>query len=167
MADDGIDPRAFRDVAGQFATGVTVVTAVYGRNVRGMTANAFTSVSLSPPLVLVCIDHNASMHPWFEAASAFAVNILSEDQQEISRYFAKHSDHGDPMGGIPHRPGDLGSPIIEGALAWMECEVEQRYDGGDHTIVVGRVRAMDTPSPDGAPLLFFRGQYRALGEPLQ
>lgn len=167
MSDTSIDSREFRNTVGLFATGVTVVTARVSQQRRGMTANSFTSVSLHPPLLLVCVDHGASMHPVLEVAEAFAINILAADQQPISDAFARHGENTAVMNGVPFRDGPLGSPLLEGALAWAECRVEARYAAGDHTIVVGRVESIAVERPGGAPLLFFSGRYRALGSAIE
>ena len=162
MAETAIDTRAFRDISGHFATGVTVVTMRDGDEPHGLTANAFTSVSLDPPLVLFCIDRDASLHDQMERAGAFAVNILSSAQRELADFFASHGrgDGGDSMGGFPHRPGATGSPLLAGTLCWLDCRVWNRYDGGDHTIVVGEVVEMELTQAEGSPLLFFGGAYR-------
>lgn len=166
MAEPTIEPRTFRDTMGRFATGVTVVTVAHGDRLRGMTANSFTSLSLDPPLLLVCVDHRASMHELFEEADAFAVNVLAADQQELSAFFATRGEKTEPMGGQPFHTGPLGSPILEDVMAWMDCRIESRYQGGDHTIVVGRIEEMKVERPDSGPLLFFSGRYHALGEAL-
>ena len=161
-----IDSREFRNWGGYFATGVTVLTVHVGGTVRGMTANAFCSLSLHPPLVLVCIQEGVSMHPFFEVAESFAVNILAADQKPLAELFAQHGEHAAPMGGTPYRLGSLGVPLLEGALGWVECRVEERYAGGDHMIVLGRVEAMANERPDADPLLFYSGKYRTIGETL-
>lgn len=166
MAEPAIDVRTFRDTMGRFATGVTVVTAAHGDQLRGMTANSFTSLSLHPPLVLVCVDHRASMHELLDEAEAFAVNILAADQRELSQFYASPGEKTGPMGGQPFRPGPLGSPILDGVMAWIDCRIETRYEGGDHTIIVGRIEEMQLERPDAAPLLFFAGRYHELGESL-
>lgn len=163
MSDVSIDSREFRSTMGLFATGVTVVTARVGQQVRGMTANSFTSVSLHPPLLLICVDRSASMHPLLEVADAFVVNILAADQRPVSDAFARRGDHDDAMGGMPYRAGALGAPILDGVLAWAECRVEARHAAGDHTIIVGRVEGLSVERPGVDPLLFFSGGYRALG----
>jgi flavin reductase (DIM6/NTAB) family NADH-FMN oxidoreductase RutF len=166
MTDGDVDSREFRDLMGRFATGVTVLTLRSHGAVRGMTANAVSSLSLHPPLLLVCIDQNASSHPLFETADAFAVNILAEDQREASDFFASSGEKPEPLGDFPHHDGPLGSPILDEAVAWVECEVSERHAGGDHTIVIGRVAQMEIARPEAAPLLFFGGKYHRLGEPL-
>ena len=109
MQDQLIDSREFRNVMGRFATGVTVVTVRVGDQRRGMTANAVTSLSLHPPMLLVCVDRNATMHPLFEVADTFAVNILAADQKSMSDFFARHSDASAVLGGFPYRDGAFGA----------------------------------------------------------
>jgi flavin reductase len=153
--------RAF----GAFATGVTVVT-VGGPIPHGMTANSFTSVSLDPPLVLICVDRHAIMHSRLDAG-CFGVSVLAAHQELVARHFA---DLGRPLGaaqfdGIDCDPGGLtGAPLIVGALAWFECERWRTYDGGDHTIFIGRVLSVDWAADRtaGDSLLFVQGQFRRL-----
>ncbi len=159
-----VDSRSFRTVMGQFATGVTVITLNAGGRLRGMTANSFTSVSLDPPLLLVCVDRHASLHDLIDEAGGFAVNILAEDQIEVSRIFAARGEHNTPMAGVPHRLSGRGAPILDGVIAWVDCRVEHTYPGGDHTIVVGRVESMGMERPEAPPLVFAAGQYRLLGD---
>lgn len=154
------DAREFRNALGHFATGVTVVTLWRDGALHGMTANAFTSVSLDPPLVLVCVGKKGSTHDLIQSTGRFAVNILSEEQEHLSRYFAGDRD---PAVEIALKDeANANSPILEGAIAWLDCELWQSYDGGDHTIFVGRVNALKAVG--GRPLLFFRGQYAQLPE---
>ena len=151
----------FRRTLGCFATGVTVITAVDGEgNPRGLTANAFSSLSLDPTLILVCVDHRSDTFPVIGQASAFAVNILGEDQRELSQRFAGKG--ADKFSGVPYRPGDTGAPIIDGALAVLECLVESAHEAGDHTIFIGNVQHVQHGG--GKPLLFFRGNYASLPE---
>lgn len=164
VPEDALDSRRFRDVMGRFATGVTVVTVAHEGITRGMTANAFSSVSADPAMLLICIDEHSSMYPIFQVAEAFAVNILAEDQEDVSRAFAMRGEKEETMGGYSFRQAALGSPVLDGVLAWAECRVEHRYSGGDHIIVVGHVQDLAIEQPDGAPLLFFGGQYRAIGD---
>lgn len=161
---DPIDRTRFREVMGRFATGVTVVTLAHEDMLRGMTANAFSSVSLDPAMLLVCIDEHASMYSHFQSASAFAINILADDQQEVSQAFAARGEKDEVMGGFRFRRGPLGSPILDGVLAWAECRIEHRYSGGDHLIVVGKVAELALEQPDARPLIFFGGQYRSLAD---
>jgi flavin reductase (DIM6/NTAB) family NADH-FMN oxidoreductase RutF len=156
------DPRLFRDVMGRFATGVTVLSLNVDGQLRGVTANAVTSLSLDPMLLLACIDKHSSSHALFERADAFAVNILEAGQRQLSSIFARHGGTDEPMGGVPYRVGVLGTPLIEGSLAYAECKIAERLPGGDHTIVIGEVVDMAIERPEGEPLIFFSANYRHL-----
>ena len=156
----GHDPRTLRDALGCFATGVTVVTCIGpdGKPV-GLTANSFTSVSLDPPLLLVCIHKMAGCADAFSEAGHFAVNVLQNEQQPASIRFATKDE--DRFGATPWSEGEFGPPILKDSLGVFECERFQVHDGGDHHILVGRVMKA---SFDAAldPLLYFRGKYRRL-----
>jgi flavin reductase (DIM6/NTAB) family NADH-FMN oxidoreductase RutF len=154
-----LDPDRFRSVLGRFASGVTVVTAVdaAGRD-HGMTVSAFCSLSLDPPLVLVCVDRDASMHGLLHEASHFTVNILAAGQEALSRRFS-HRD-ADRFDGIGYTRGAAGTAILDDVLAWLECRIVARHAGGDHTIVVGE--AEDAESRADRPLLYYRGGYATL-----
>jgi flavin reductase (DIM6/NTAB) family NADH-FMN oxidoreductase RutF len=149
----------FRAAMGRFASGVTVVT-VKDKDNRpgGMTVSAFSSVSLEPPLILVCIDKRASVHDYFKEGNHFAVNILAEDQEVVSRRFASKDE--DRFDGIGYKDGTTGAPMLDGAIACLECRVVHEHPGGDHTIVVGEV--VHTHATDGKPLAYFRGGYAQL-----
>lgn len=158
------DPAAFRRVMGQFATGVTVITVQHGDHIHGMTANAFTSVSLDPPLVLFCVTKTARMAAFIREVRGFAINILAEHQQVVSRQFAG-SRKEDLERTVPLQRGPI-APLIDGALASISCTTEAIHEGGDHWIVVGRVASVHEP-PDGPlrdPLVFFRSRYQELVE---
>jgi flavin reductase (DIM6/NTAB) family NADH-FMN oxidoreductase RutF len=149
----------FRTALSRFASGVTVVTTTDGHGKPfGMTVSAFSSLSLEPPLILICIDKKASGHGHFSPGSTFAVNILAEDQEEVSRRFASRDV--DRFNGIGYRSGTTGVPLLEGAIARIECRVTDIYAGGDHTIVVGELVA--TEVSDGKPLAYYRGGYAQL-----
>ena len=154
------DPRELRRAFGCFVTGVTVVTTIdsAGRP-RGFTANSFTSVSLDPPLVLVCIAHTAGSYPLFSTTPHFAINILSEEQRPISGRFA--SKEADKFAQVQWRSGRTGSPLIAGTVAWLDCRMEQQIDAGDHLILVGRV--VDFDHSTQTPLGFCRGNYLRFG----
>ena len=154
------DSREFRNTLGHFATGVTVVTLWRDGALHGMTANAFSSVSLDPPLVLVCVGKTGSTHALIQASGRFAVNILSEEQEYLSRYFAGNKDPSVTIA-LKDEP-DARSPILDGAIAWLDCALWQSYDGGDQTIFVARVEALKAVG--GRPLLFFQGKYARLPE---
>ncbi len=155
----GIDSFAFRQLLGRFPTGVTVLTArgADGRPV-GMTANSFTSVSLVPPLVLVCIDHDAGFHRELTQCDTFAVNVLAQDQEAVSRRFA--NPHEDRFDGVGYATSPRGNLLLDGCLAHLECVPRARHEAGDHTIVVAEVVAGE--ARDGRPLCYFRGGYAAL-----
>lgn len=147
---------------GRFATGVTIVTSRRGDELHGMTANAVTSVSLDPPLVLVCVDRASDSHDIIDESGVFALSILSSDQEELSVHFAaKERSGAHSLGDVPHAVRATGVPIIEGALAYLECRVVGRYPGGDHTIFLGEVLDAGHLSDQG-PLIFYRGRYLRL-----
>jgi len=158
----GVSAAELREAMGHFATGVTVVTSVDadGQPV-GTTANAVTSLSLTPPLVLVCFDLGSMTLQAIRGHGAFVVNVLSAPQQHLSRNFARRG-FAAAWDGVRHRRGPTGSPRLEDVLAVLECTVEHSLPGGDHEIIVGRVRHAETSSTPGAPLLFFRGGYTSL-----
>jgi flavin reductase len=163
MALSSLDPIVFRRVAGTFATGVTVITVERDPGiVHGMTANSFTSVSLDPLLVLVCVDHDARLFTLLKSQRRFGVSILRDDQQALSEYFAKleHSSEEHGRLGILYRWTSTGIPLLEGTLAELACNVVAEHSAGDHTIFLGEVESME--SHEGQPLLFHRGQYRRL-----
>jgi len=149
------DGRAYRKALGTFVTGVTVVTTLDGDVPRGFTANSFTSVSLNPPLVLVCVDRKINSFPAFSRTSSFAVNVLADDQRSTANLFA--SKEQDKFRTIEWTRSAAGSPIIAGTSAWFDCTVYERYDCGDHEILVGRVEAFG--DRDQAALGYWRGAY--------
>ncbi len=157
---------SLRSVMGRFATGVTVLT-VGGDNAHGMTANAFSSVSLDPPLVMCCVARGARLHSSIVSAGSFGVSILSSEQQDVSRHFAdwRRSDGMAQFEPFDHRIGrHTGAPLLEGALAWLECELTKTFDGGDHSIFVGKVLGCGLDDGKGA-LSFFGGDYHLLAAP--
>jgi len=154
--------KHFRTVLGNFPTGVTVVTAVDDGEPAGLAIGSFTSVSLDPPLVAFCPDKRSSSWPHIEAAGAFCVNILAEDQVDVCNAFAGKSD--DKFGEVTWDTTHLGSPHIADSLAWIDCSLEAVHDGGDHFLVVGRVNELEVERPDSGPLLFFRGGYGLFGD---
>jgi flavin reductase (DIM6/NTAB) family NADH-FMN oxidoreductase RutF len=156
-----IDKDLFRRVLSNFAAGVTVVTTLDAeRRPHGLTATAFTSVSLDPPLVLVCIDKKAETFPQFAPAGIFAVNFLALDQQHLSQRFAKSG--GEKFEGVGWRRGSLGTPLLDGAVGYVECRIKHAYEGGDHIIYVGEIEAAD--ANDTPPLLHFRHAYRKVAD---
>ena len=151
-----IDAATFRSTLGRFATGVTILTARddSGRD-HGMTVSAFCSVSLDPPRVLCCVERSADMFPVITKAQRFAINILTTAQEAISRRFAEERD--DRFDGLGYTRGVTECVLLDDILAYLECEVAARYDGGDHLIVLGDVIA--AAAAEGRPLLYYRGGY--------
>lgn len=154
------DPKdGFRRAMGRFATGVTVITTRLGDDLHGMTANAVTSLSLDPMMVLVCVDKTADTHDILSKAGVFAVNILNRDQAEISDRFAKKEfDGAHGLDQIAHGFAVTGSPIIDGAIAYLDCRTTMEHHGGDHTIFIGEVLEAKELNDDQA-LVFYRGKY--------
>lgn len=153
------DTRDLRNALGTFATGVTIVTTMMptGEPI-GFTANSFTSVSLDPPLILVCIAKSAAGYAAYTSADAFCVNILSEDQRDLSGTFAQRGT--DKFIGVGWRQGQTGSPILDGGVGHFDCDMHQLVDAGDHAILIGRVVGYD--ANDDAPLCYHRGKYAGL-----
>jgi flavin reductase (DIM6/NTAB) family NADH-FMN oxidoreductase RutF len=161
-----IGPDDFRRVMSHFATGVTIITAWDpDHRPTGLTASSFTSVSLHPPLVLVCVSQKAQCYPAISAAGRFAVNILCQGQEGASRRFATSTSAPgeEKFVGLEYRSGPLGLPVLPEALASLECTVVHAYPGGDHTIFVAQVEAAESRGDAGKePLLYFRGKYSRL-----
>lgn len=153
-----IDQARFRQVMGHFTTGVTVVTMAVGEHIDGITVNSFCSLSLSPPLVLICIGKENDSHGFLQQAEMYAVNILSVDQEEVSRRFAMREGEKFPRGSFVL--STWGLPLINGTLAHLECRVVNQLPGGDHTIFVGEV--MEAQVREGRPLVYFRSGYQRL-----
>ena len=154
-AAGGVDVGRFREVLGHFATGVTIVTAMEDGEPVGFTCQAFTSLSLEPPLVALAPAKNSTSWPRIAQARAFCVNILCEDQEALSRDFAVSG--GDKFTGVGWRPAGNGAPLLDGVLAWVECAFLEAHDAGDHELVVGRVQDMGVRR--GRPLVYFRGGF--------
>ena len=156
-----IEKNELRRIMGHFATGVTVITTVSKDAAPfGLTANAFMSVSLEPPLLLISVDKKAESYPHFEQSRVFTINILRDDQEGLSRRFAVSG--GNKFEGIAYRRGANNVPILEDTLAHIECRLYASYDGGDHTLYLGEI--LEAETREGKPLLFYRGGYRAFSE---
>jgi flavin reductase (DIM6/NTAB) family NADH-FMN oxidoreductase RutF len=154
-----IDETSFRRACARFATGVAVATVIDAAGVpHGLTVNSFTSVSLKPPLVLICVDYGSTVLPMFRAAAHFGVNVLREDQREISAKFARRGE--DRFDGVVWRPGEAGVPLLEGALASFVCAMRQMVEAGDHAVLIGEVAGVEFS--DGMPLLYFGSAYRRM-----
>lgn len=153
-------PEEFRRACARYATGIAIATVEDAdRKPQGLTVNSFTSVSLEPPLVLVCVAKTATAYPAFQVAKGFAINVLRDEQIDLSQHFA--SSKPERFEGIAWREGLHGAPVLDGVLAVLQCAMHASFDAGDHTIFVGLVERAE--SHDGAPLLYFASAYRKLG----
>lgn len=185
-----IEKDFFRAIMGHFTTGVTVVTTQHQGNLGGLTVNAFCSVSLNPPLVLICVDHSSQTLSLIRESKSFAVNMLTNQQEELSRCFATHSqDRFAHFCHAKHYQAVTGAPILDGGLAFIDARVVAEYPGGDHAIFLGEVMALGTPEhavfsreedralstlteysrngtgkPTTLPLVYFQAQYRHLAD---
>ncbi len=159
-----VSDAEFRAVLGRFPTGVTVVATCEEKTPVGLTVNAFASISLDPPLVMISVDRRSHMYDAIPQAGYFAASILTSAQQELSRRFAGQTgDRNDRFHGVGWRTEATGAPILSGALAWVDCRVEAIYPGGDHSIILGRVEALGFTAGD--PLLYYRGRYGRIDLP--
>ena len=158
-----MDPKHFRDTLGRFATGVTVITVSDGELSRGMTANAFSSVSLDPPLVLVCVDQNATCLEMIRNAKKFNVNFLAQEQKQISDWFAgKGRDAEDQFSELEYDVGENVTPVLKGNIGLLECELFNEVPGGDHSIFIGLVNRALFEEEVKAPLLYYASSNRKL-----
>lgn len=151
------DAGDFRTTLGQFASGVVVATGCLDGEPAGFAAQSFTSLSLEPPLVALCPARSSQSWPKLRDSGSFCINILSESQRAICELFARTGI--DKFAGIEWRPGITGSPVLAEALAFVDCELMEEHDAGDHSIAVGRVRDLGVLNADAGPLVFFRGAY--------
>jgi len=154
-----VDPSRFRDVMGRFATGVSVVTASGPEGAVGMTANAITSLSLDPLLLLVCFDRESRTLPVVRETGAFGVNILATGQEALARVFASKAPEAEKFAGVAHSVHD-GIPVLDDAHAWIGCRLRDLVAGGDHMIGIAEVHSAE--AGDGAPLVWYRGAYGSL-----
>ena len=155
-----VEARDFREVMRLFATGVTVVTTILDGRPKGLTANAFASVSAEPPMVLICVNRQARSHPLIARAGHFCVNILGLEQQSIAEKFASHEPV-DPFDALAYTAAKTGSPVLDGTLAFLDCELAEEHSAGTHTVFIGTVLACGVR--DGAPLGYFNAAYRDFG----
>jgi len=157
-----LESTAFRQMMSRFTTGITVVTVFDSvRRPVGITVNSFTSVSLTPPLILFCLDKTAQIFPVFEQATDFAVNILASDQQPISQHFADYRHHPQPSD-LWSAQSPAQAPVLAHTLGWLLCRKATVYDGGDHSIILGGVTELDAATDKTDPLVYFHSQYRKL-----
>lgn len=165
LEQEGFSTRDFRNTLGAFPTGVTVITTHGSEHPYGMTANAFSAVSLDPPLVLICVIRDSEGSAHIERNGVFAVNILCRDQEPVSRYFASRDRPRGPemFSQISHRVGTSGCPILDGAAASLDCRVAEQHVVGDHIVFIGEVLAIGS-APELKPLLFHQGKYAYLSD---
>lgn len=166
-------PERFREVMGHFATGISVVTTFEGERPQGITVNAFSSVSLEPPLVMVALDRRRFITPMVRSAGRYAVNVLGADQQALSDCFAHApvSPGREAFCGASWQPGPTGLPLIDGAIATLECTIVETFSAGDHDLFIGRVDSLQQLGEGVAPLLYYRRRYlrveQGTGSPLE
>ena len=160
MSATPVGPDEYRDAVRFFASGVTIITVAAEGRAHGMTASSFASVSLLPPLIQVSLDKSSRTNSMIQRVGTFAVNILSRGQEDLARTFAGTGDK--TFDDLPHRIGPLGAPLLEGALAWLECRTTEILDAGDHDVLLGEV--LGTGGSDGEPLIYYDRDYRGLGE---
>jgi flavin reductase (DIM6/NTAB) family NADH-FMN oxidoreductase RutF len=154
-----VTSEQFRHACGRFATGVTVASVLDAKgSPHGLTVSSFTSVSLHPPLVLICLGHLVTAIASFREAKYFGINILAENQQDLSERFARKGH--DRFDGLEWKPGETGVPLLTGALATMECELRHRYPAGDHDILIGEMMRAQVSEAD--PLIYFASRYRTV-----
>lgn len=161
-----VNDSLFRATLSRFASGVTVITSAHGDDIAGTTVSAFSSLSLDPPLVLVCLDETSATRGLIEKSRVFAVNILSHDQQHLSDRFAKRRNEGDPhqFEGVGYDRAPSHSPLLHGCHAFADCCVVAVHEGGDHRIYVGRVETLGVEDGPSEPLVNHAGRYRPIGE---
>jgi 3-hydroxy-9,10-secoandrosta-1,3,5(10)-triene-9,17-dione monooxygenase reductase component len=161
VTDTTIDPRTFRNVLGQFCTGITVITTIHEDAPVGFACQSFAALSLEPPLVLFCPTKLSRSWKAIEASGRFCVNVLHENQKDVSARFGSREP--DKFKEIDWSPSKLGSPVIDGTLAHIDCTVHSVHDGGDHLVVFGAVHSLsDVPKKKPRPLLFYRGEYTGI-----
>lgn len=159
-----IEPSGYREALGHYATGITVITSQLDDELLGFTCSSFYSVSMSPPLVSFSVMSDSSSYPGMRQAGRFSVNILSDQQADISRQFARRG--ADKWDGVERLESPLGNPIIASSLHWLDCRIHAEHVAGDHLIVVGEVKAMSSQKSVAArPLLYYQGQYHYLAAP--
>jgi len=161
VTGEPIDPRIFRHVLGQFCTGITIITTVHDGEPNGFACQSFAALSLDPPLVLFCPTKLSRSWQAIEASGKFCVNVLTEHQRDICARFG--SKVPDKFAGIDWHPSKLGSPVLDGSLAHIDCTVDSVHDGGDHFVVFGAVHSLsEVPKVKPRPLLFYRGEYTGI-----
>ena len=164
LSSFSIEPLRFREALGHYASGITVITSHVAGELVGFTCQSFHSVSMSPPLVSFSVMSSSASYPKIRQAGRFAVNILSDEQVDISNQFARRGT--DKWRGVAWQESPLGNPIIVGSLHWLDCEIVAEHAAGDHLIVIGEVKALNLQEAGATqPLLYFKGQYRNIAAP--
>ncbi|MDQ3986492.1 MAG: flavin reductase family protein [Actinomycetota bacterium] len=153
-----VAPEEYRQALRKFASGITVVTVASNERFHGMTASSFAAVSLQPPLILVCLEKSSTTRSFVLESRTFAVNFLSDFQESLARTFSQSGEK--PFGELKYRLGRTGAPLLEGAIAWIECSVNDVLEAGDHDVFIGEILAAD--QREGAPLVYFDRAYRSL-----
>lgn len=154
----GVSPEEFRRALRKFVSGVTIVTVAHGDRLHGMTASSFASVSLEPPLILVCLDKSSQTRSLLLEVGSFAVNVLSAEQEDVARAFSRPGIK--PFDELAHRPAANRAPLLNDSIAWLECSTREIVDGGDHDVIIGEVLASEVR--EGEPLLYYEQDYRGL-----
>lgn len=163
MRELELDAHALRTVAGRYATGVAVVTAIAEGVEHAMTTNSFASLSLDPLLVLFCVERSSRFHEALKQTDAFAVSVLPEGSDQIARWFSlRGRPLADQFAEVPHVRNAQGVPLLTGALGWIECSIDSMVGAGDHDIVIGGVRRLSIAEEESAPLLFWKGRFHGL-----
>ncbi|MCS7055712.1 MAG: flavin reductase family protein [Thermoflexales bacterium] len=159
-----VSPDAFKQVMRRWASTVTIITTRAGDTIYGLTATAFSSLSVNPPEVFVSINKQTRTHPLIEQGGVFCVNFLAPEMIHISDRFAGRHPHEERFQGVRYRAEVTGAPVLDDAIAYLDCTVARALDAGDHTIFIGLVRASGVQRPEDTPLLYFNGRYYRLGD---
>jgi flavin reductase (DIM6/NTAB) family NADH-FMN oxidoreductase RutF len=159
-----VDADDFKQVMRRWASTVTIVTTRSGDNIHGLTATAFSSLSVSPPTVLVCVNRATRTHELIEESGIFCVNFLASDLKELSDKFAGRLPGEERFAGVEHAAEVTGAPVLARALAFLDCRVAQVFAATDHTIFTGKVESVGVKRPEDSPLLYFHGRYHKLGD---
>lgn len=155
-------PDDMKQVMRRWASTVTIITTKHDGLIYGLTATAFSSLAVDPPMVFVCVNTKTRTHPLIDASGIFCVNFLTPDMQAISDRFAGRMPDTERFAGLAHHVAATGAPVLSDALAYLDCKVVERHSGGDHTIFIGQVLDAKVQQPDAAPLLYFNGNYRKI-----
>jgi 3-hydroxy-9,10-secoandrosta-1,3,5(10)-triene-9,17-dione monooxygenase reductase component len=162
MVENPVDSSSFRSVMGRFATGVTIVTVSKNGEPHGMTVNSFTSVSLNPTLILICLDKQTLTASVIRQTGTFAINILTSRQKRLAEIFSEADNEGSRFDDVSYGLSAQGLPVIKDTLGYLECVLRDEYDGGDHYIFIGEVIDLSLERDSNAPLLYYKSDYTTL-----